>query len=412
MKIAMIAPPWLPIPPNGYGGIENVIAALVPALMDLGAEVELFTVGETTLQSNKNHWLYSTGQYKHIHDPMLHALPIIIAHTMYALNKIRDAGDFDVIHSHVDYIDAFAALNPEDLPPIVHTLHGPPFTTPDRLSLNLPDNIPMYQQLVRAKNLYIVGISKALLQHAPRALRPLLLRPVYNAVNPDLFPYVTEKSDYFITLARFNRDKGQGIAIRACMQLGYRLKMAGGVGTLMRPKQVMMELANPLSSYRSLDDFRYFSDEVFPYLEPGEIEFVGDLAGQNKLDFISHARALLFPIQWEEPFGMAAIEALACGTPVIAMAHGALTEIIEHGVNGFLANSEEEFTEYMQRIDKIDPAACRQSVEDRFSDHAMAKQYLHRFETAIQKRNEQLVARQYAIRRPYPASPTVGGNLR
>ena len=407
MKIAMIAPPWLPIPPAGYGGIENVLAALVPALMNLGADVELFTVGETTLQAHKNHWLYPTGQYKYIHAPMYDALPVLIAHTMFALNKVRAAGDFDVIHSHVDFIDAFAALNPDDLPPIVHTLHGPPFTTPDRLSLGLPDNIPMWQQIARANNLYVVGISKALIQHAPRALRHMLLRPVHNAVAPAQFPFVAEKSDYFVTLARAHPDKGQAIAVRACMQLGCRLKMAGTVGTLSRPKQVLMELANPLSPHRSLLDFRYFSDEVFPYLEPGEIEYVGDLGGQNKLDFLSHARALLFPIQWEEPFGMAAIEALACGTPVIAMARGALTEIIEHGVNGFLAHNEAEFVEYMQRIGEIDPAACRKSVEDKFSAEVMAKQYLKRFETAIQKRRDHLAMRRYALQRPaaaYPAS--------
>ena len=391
MKIAMIAPPWLPVPPVGYGGIENVLAVLIPALMEQGAHVELFTVGDTTIKATRNHVLYPEGQYNYIHHPMYESLPIPAAQTFFALNKVLAAGDFDVIHSHNDLTDILAAAYANDLPPVVHTLHGPPFTTPDRLELGLPDNLPLWKQLgasqrlTRQKNLFIVCISQTLAGNAPRGLRPLLLRPVHNGVDPTQFPFVSKKSDYFVTLARSHPDKGQGIAARVCSKLGLKLKLAGVVGSMNRPKQVMLELANPLSRYRSLIDFRYFSDEVFPYLDD-TIEYVGDLSGQNKLDFLSHARALLFPIQWEEPFGMAPIEALACGTPVVAMARGALPEIIEHGVNGFLAKNEVEFEHYMLRVDEIDPAACRKSVEDKFSAECMAYEYLKRFNTAIKKR--------------------------
>ena len=391
MKIAMIAPPWLPIPPVGYGGIENVLAVLVPALMELGAEVELFTVGETTIKATKNHSLYKIGQYEYIHEPMYNALPIAIAHTLYAINKVLAAGDFDIIHSHNGYVDTLVAAYADNVPPVVHTLHGPPFTTPDRLAQNIPDNLPMWRQLAKSqkltksKNFYLVSISNTLAKYAPSTLRPLMLKPVYNGVDPAQFPFVTKKSDYFATLARSHPDKGQGIAARLCAKHGYRLKLAGVVGNMTRPKQVLLELANPLSHYRSLIDFRYFSDEVFPYLDDGDIEYIGDLSGQRKLDFLSHARALLFPIQWEEPFGMAPIEALACGTPVIAMARGALPEIIQHGVNGFLANNEKEFESYMARVGEIDPAACRKSVEDKFSADCMARQYLNRFETVLKK---------------------------
>ncbi len=391
MKIAMLAPPWLPVPPVGYGGLENVLAVLVPALMELGAEVELFTIGETTLKATKNHYLYKKGQYEFIHEPTYHVLPILVAQTLFAFNKIQEAGDFDVIHSHNGFVDPLAAAYADALPPIVHTLHGP-FTTQDRLDMNIPDNLPMWrqvglsQQLSKNPNLYLVSISKALAKNAPRALRQIMLKPVYNAVDTALFPFVSEKSDYFITLARHHPDKGQGIAVQACAKLGYRLKLAGVVGNMSRPKQVMLELANPLSSYRGLTDFKYFSDQVFPYLDEDNIQYVGDLSGQNKLDFISHAKALLFPIQWEEPFGMSPIEALACGTPVVAMARGALPEIIQHGVNGFLAHTVEEFEHYMQRVDEIDPAACRKSVEDTFSAHCMAEQYLDRYKTAVNRR--------------------------
>jgi glycosyltransferase involved in cell wall biosynthesis len=235
--------------------------------------------------------------------------------------------------------------------------------------------------------LFIVPISKSLVRDAPRQLKPIILKHVHNGVDPRRFPFVADKSDYFITLGRFSPDKGWAIAARICSRLGCRLRLAGIVGNMKRPKQVLMELTNPLSPHRNLADFKYFNHEVFPYLEEGLIEYVGDLAGQNKLDFIGHARALLFPVQWDEPFGMVAIEALACGTPVVAMARGALPEIIEHGVNGFLAHDEAEFEHYMQRIDEIDPRACRKSVEDKFSARHMAEEYLRRFEQVLRLRH-------------------------
>jgi glycosyltransferase involved in cell wall biosynthesis len=384
LRVAMIAPPWLAIPPVGYGGTENVIAALVPGLMVLGVSVELFATGDSRLKANKNHWLYKTGQYEFIHRPYYDTLPIISAHLLFALDSIQRDGGFDIIHNHITPLGpTVTAYAGNHLPPILHTLHGPPFTTQDRLDLDIPDNLPLWRQLGDNHRSYYVGISRALMRRAPRALARQTLRPVHNAVNVADFPFVVKKHDYFITLARFHPDKGQGTAARLCQQDGYKLKMAGMVGDITRPKQVMLELANPASTYRSLIDFRYFSDQVFPHLEDSQIEYVGDLSGERKLQFVSRAKALLFPIQWEEPFGMAAIEALACGTPVIAMARGALPEIIEHGVNGFLAHNNREFRSYMKRIGDIDPALCRQSAEKRFSAPVMARNYLRRYKQVL-----------------------------
>ena len=146
-----------------------------------------------------------------------------------------------------------------------------------------------------------------------------------------------------------------------------------------------MELGNPLSRYRSLEDFRYFSDKIFPYLDDGFVEYVGEVSGQPKLDFVSNARALLFPIQWEEPFGMAPIEALACGTPVVTMARGALPEIIQHGKNGFLAKTKGEFKQYVKRVGEINPTDCRASVERYFSAACMAKAYEDRYKHVISR---------------------------
>lgn len=384
LRVAMIAPPWLPIPPVGYGGIENVLVALIPELLKLNIEVELFTTGDSKIKSTKNHWLYKNSQYEHIHKSQYESLPITIAHLMFALNIIRKDGGFDIIHDHNGFIGPLTLANTaEDLPPAVHTLHGPPFTTVDRLDIGIPDNLLMWKQFGNSTKLFLIGISQALMKNAPKELNKIILPPVHNSVVVDTFPYTPKKQDYFITLGRFHPDKGQAVAVKACIELGYHLKMAGVVGDIGDPKKLILELANPLSRYRSVADFRYYSDYVFPHLEPNIIEYVGEVNDVAKMSFMKNARALLFPINWDEPFGMVVLEALACGTPVVAMSRGAMPEIIEHGVNGFLAHSEAEFKHYMTKIDEIDPLACRQSVERKFSSSEMARKYAEHYATIV-----------------------------
>ena len=148
----------------------------------------------------------------------------------------------------------------------------------------------------------------------------------------------------------------------------------------------MLELANLLSKYRKDPDFRYYSDKILPLtIANPRITFLGNVAGKRKMKLLSEAKALLFPIDWEEPFGMVMIEALACGTPVVAMNRGAVPEIIEHGVNGFIADTEAEFAQYIKRVGEIDPEVCRKSVEDKFSVDTMAKAYIERYEQAIKR---------------------------
>ncbi len=396
LKVAMIAPPWLPVPPVGYGGIENVLYALVPELIKLGVEVELFTIKGSTVRATKKHWLYAKDQYDYIHRPMYDSLPINVAHFMFALDVIRRDGNFDIIHDHNGFIGPMVLANSaSDLPPAIHTIHGPPFSTPDRLEQGLPDNVPMWKQFKGAKKLWFVPISDALGNAAPAEIKSIMLPAVYNSVAVEQFPFVQRKKDYFITLARFHPEKGQAEAVQACLELGYKLKMAGGVAGIASPRKLLLELANPLSSYRGIVDFRYFSDKIFPHLDQ-HIEHIGDVAGEHKMQVISQAKALLFPIQWDEPFGMAAIEAMACGTPVIAMARGAMPEIIEHGVNGFLANDLTEFKKYMQQIDTIDPKVCRESVESRFSAPTIAKSYLARYQSVLKYQKATLTEPEYS----------------
>jgi glycosyltransferase involved in cell wall biosynthesis len=250
----------------------------------------------------------------------------------------------------------------------------------------MPDNRPFWRSVAGDHRLYFVSISDAMQKTMPAQLKQNMLPTVHNAVDVAEFPFVDKpgKKKYFMTLARFSEEKGQHIAAKVCARLGYQLRMAGTVATIDSPRKLVLELANPLSHYRHDRDFEYYSDKILKYtLRHPRIKYVGSVSGKNKMKFISEARALLFPITWNEPFGMAVIESLACGTPVIAMNRGAMPEIIEHGVTGFLANDEKEFADYMQRIDEIDPEACRRSVEEKFSAEKMANMYIDRYREVI-----------------------------
>lgn len=392
MKVAIIAPPWLALPIKGYGGIELVLEGLIDGLKHQGVEIELFANGQRKIRGVKTHSLFKTEQFQNIHKPYYETVPIIQAHMTYAINKIREAGDFDIIHDHSTLVGpTFFSLTGylPNIPPVVHTFHGPPFTSKADIAKGDISNRLHLEQINDFGQMYMVCISKAMTKTAPKAISDHLLAPVHNAIDPKRFPFKAEKKDYFITLARFDPDKGQDVAAKLAVRLKKRLRMAGTVAGIGTNRKLLSELSNPLSSYRGNEEFRYFSDKVLPYiLNYPRITYAGNLSGKRKMKFVSEAKALLFPIDWEEPFGMAVIEALACGTPVVAMDRGAMPEIIEHGVNGFLAKNEEEFASYMERVEEIDPVKCRESVEKKFSADAMAAEYVKRYEEAIQRSKE------------------------
>ncbi len=390
MRVAIIAPPWLALPVRGYGGIELVLEGLIRELIHQGVEVEVFGNGAHKMRGVKTHSLYKTEQFEHIHQPYYQTAPIVQAHLTFALNKIREDGHFDIIHDHNTLIGpsllAYASQLP-GVPPVLHTFHGPPFTVLSDQSQDAINNKTHLEQLRDMGNMYMVCISNAMSKSAPRSIKPHLLKAVHNAVDVSQFPFQEKKKNYFITLARFTKEKGQAVAAKYAAQQKQKLKMAGTIAGIDSKSKLLLELSNPLSKYRSNDEFRYYSDEVFKYTikYPSLITYAGNLGGERKLTFISNAKALLFPIDWEEPFGVAVIEALACGTPVVAMRRGAMPEIIEHGVTGFLADTEKEFGEYMKRVDEIDPAACRADVERRFGANTMARAYIDRYEEVLRR---------------------------
>jgi len=387
MRVAIIAPPWLALPITGYGGIELVLEGLIGGLLKQGVEVELFGNGAHRIKGIKTHSLYKTEQFHHIHQPYYETTPIVQAHLTFALNKIRKDGNFDIIHDHNTIIGPtfFAqASQLEGMPPVLHTFHGPPFNDPNKYPADAINSSAYLEQLTDMGRMYMVCISHAMAKTAPATIKPHLLPAVHNAIDVSHFPFRDKKKDYFITLARFTKDKGQAVAAKFAAQQKQKLKMAGTVAGMSNKSKLTLELLNPLSDYRSNEEFRYYSDKILKYtIKHRTITYVGNLGGERKMNFLANAKALLFPIDWEEPFGMAVIEALACGTPVVAMRRGAMPEIIEHGVTGFLADTEAEFGEYMKRVGEIDPAACRAAVEKRFGANTMAESYIERYDEVL-----------------------------
>ena len=388
LRVAMIAPPWLALPIKGYGEIELVIEGLVEELTKLGVTVELFANGARKMHGVTTHSFYTKELFEKIDWPYYDApLQVMQTHLHFALKKIEEVGNFDIIHDHNPYIGpSFFALASRigSVPPVLHTFHGPPFSTPRMLVDGQEDNRPQLSEVGDYGKLYFTSISRALGLQAPKEVRRRMLKEVHNAIELEGFPFVENKKDYYITLARFTSDKGQQIAAKFAAKKRKRLRMAGTVAGIGSNRKLLFELSNPLSSYRQNEEFRYYSDKILPYvLRHPRITYSGNLSGAKKMQFLSEAKALLFPIQWEEPFGMAVIEALACGTPVVAMKRGSMPEIIHHGVNGFLAETEAEFMDYACRVGEIDPAACRRSVEKKFTAPIMAAAYLKRYKEIL-----------------------------
>lgn len=377
LKIAVIAPPWLSLYPGCYYGIEIVVQNLASALTKSGHQVELFTVSGTKTKVSKTHWYHKDDQYKHIHRPYYEATSIIIAHIQYALNIIRAQGDFDIVHDHNSYLGPAILSNATDLPPVLHTLHEP-FTDRRILSRGIPDNKLMFEQFRHIKNLYFNGVSKSQLKNAPAAIKSHLKGAVYNGVDLRDHFYGSKKDNYFLFSGSITPDKGIDVAARVCFELGLELKIAGTIGGgIKSPAQLKRELKNAARRDNEDLSFKFFKQSVLLYLKPRQLEYLGSVSGIRKKRLYSRAKAFLNPIDRDEPFGMSVVDALASGTPVVSYKRGAMPEIIQHGVNGFLANNYQEFKQYVKRVGEINPENCRKSVEKRFSADIMAQNYIN-----------------------------------
>jgi glycosyltransferase involved in cell wall biosynthesis len=333
MRIAQVAPLYESVPPKLYGGTERVVAWLTEELVRRGHEVTLFATADSLTSA------HLVAPYKRALrlDP---ARPDPVAlHTVELAQVFRRAAQFDVIHCHVDYLAfPFGRLVPT---PVVHTLHG---------RLDLKSLAHVFGEF---SDVPLVSISES--QREPVGSLPLnWIATVHHGLPLDDIPFRPAPGRYLAFLGRISPEKRVDLAIAVAKRVGLPLRIAAKV---------------------DVSDGAYFEREIRPLLDHPLIEFVGELGDDEKVTFLGEALCLLFPIDWPEPFGLAMIEALACGTPVVARPCGSVPEVVRDGVTGYLGESVGELARAVKRIDLVDRARCRADVEERFSVGAMANRY-------------------------------------
>lgn len=330
MHIAMVAPPYFSVPPAAYGGIESVVAGLVDALVARGHKVTLIGAGNHSTKAQR--FLRTAEDYSA--EKLGEVMPEIVHGAKVA--TLLEAIDVDVIHDHTM---AGPLMARGRLTPTVVTAHGPV----------RGENGDYYTAL--GDTVHLVAISQAQRQSAPELTWSAT---VHNAVRADTFPCRTAKDDYAVFLGRFHPDKAPHLAIDAAREAGLPVVLAG-------------KCSEPLER-------AYFSREIEPRIGPDVTIFgVADAAAKRRL--LSRAACMIFPIRWEEPFGLVVIEAMACGTPVVALRRGAVPELITHGETGIIVDHPDELPAGIAAALDLEPAACRKHVEAGFTVEVMAEGY-------------------------------------
>jgi glycosyltransferase involved in cell wall biosynthesis len=360
ITVLVNAGPWLPVPPVAYGGLENVVATLVPELRRRGVRVVLATVGESSLAADEVVSAFPDGQFRHLARPYNQVGAIAHAHMQAVVRRLR-RGDIDVVHDHLEIVGpaTLAALGPE-FPPALHTLHW----DPQRAAA-------FYREFDARGRVWVNGVSDTQLAQAPLELQGLSLGAVPLATPiPSRRPLPrSERGDHLLVLGRICRLKGQHLAARVARRTGVPLVLAGPVGRA-------ASLAEIDEIDAAEDDVTYWREEVAPLVDGRQVRWVGSVGGAEKATLLRSARALLMPVQWEEPGATVVAEALAEGTPVIALRRGVLPSLVDHGVTGYVADDEDGLAEAVGQLAAIDVAACRRAAVERFSPAVMAERYL------------------------------------
>jgi glycosyltransferase involved in cell wall biosynthesis len=340
MRVAILSPVWFPVPPPGYGGIELVVSLLADGLVDAGHEVTLFASGDSHTKAELS-YVYARAPS----DLIGTALPDL----RHSLACYVRAEEFDVVNDHTGPLGAAVGAAVDT--PVVHTVHGPLDSEAGEI----------YEDLARVGP-QVGLISLSLNQRRSRPNLPWVAN-CPNAIDLSLYPAKPHKGDYLLFLGRMSPDKGCHRAIAVAMELELPLKIAG--------------------KSRERGERQYFAEFVEPHLGQHGIEYLGEVSHGHKVELLQDARATLFPIEWEEPFGLVMIESMACGTPVIATRYGAVPEVIEHGRGGIVVDHYREMAAALDQADALDPIECRRYVEERFAPERMVAEYLDAYQTAL-----------------------------
>jgi glycosyltransferase involved in cell wall biosynthesis len=353
MRIAQIAPLHEAVPPQFYGGTERVVSYLTDALVDLGHDVTLFASGDSHTKAT----LEAVWPRALRLDP---AIRDAVAPHMLLLEKVREvAHEFDVLHAHLDYLpfSLFSQLGV----PFVTTLHG---------RLDLPELQPVFNTFPKVP---VISISNSQRLPLPQAN---WLDTIYHGLPKNLLtPQPDKEPEYLAFLGRISQEKGVDTAIRIAVQSGLPLRIAAKVDKA---------------------DSVYFTTTIQPLLSQPRVEFVGEISEAQKPAFLSGAKALLFPIDWSEPFGLVMIEAMACGTPVIAFNRGSVPEVIDHGLTGYICEDVQGAVGALRRLDELSRTEIRAQFERRFSSKTMAQNYVDGYSTLIEA-TRRPVLRQVAV---------------
>jgi glycosyltransferase involved in cell wall biosynthesis len=341
LRIAIVSPPWFPVPPPRYGGIEWIVSLLADGLVENGHDVTLFASGDSTTRAKL------ASVYKEAPSEFIGRSSYELHHVLSCYER---AGDFEVINDHSGALGAvIGATSPV---PVVHTVHGPL----DRRSGEL------YKQIARVAP-RVGFISLSMNQRVPQPDLPWVAN-CPNALDLKAYPVHPHRGDYLLFIGRMSPDKGCHRAVEVAEQAGLPLKIAGKMQERLEEE--------------------YFEAAVRPHLGP-DIEFLGEVTHEEKVDLLQNARVTLFPIKWQEPFGLVMIESMACGTPVIATRWGAVPEVIVDGKTGIIVDEHTEMAAAIPQADRIDPMDCRRYAEEQFSAERMVRDYERAYEKVIER---------------------------
>lgn len=347
MRIAQVAPLIEAVPPKLYGGTERVVSYLTEELVRMGHEVTLFASGDSHTRARLVPVVPEALRLAGVRSPEAY-------HVLLIDEVFERADDFDVLHFHTDYLHLPLARR-HDVP-CVTTMHG---------RLDLPELVPVFRRYADAA---LVSISDAQREPLPFANWQAT---VYHGLPRGLYPFGEGRGGYLAFLGRVSPEKGLDVAIEIARRANRQLRVAAKVDPA---------------------DRAYYEERIAGLLEQPGVEFVGEIGDAEKGAFLGNAAALLFPINWPEPFGIVMVEALACGTPVIAFRCGSVPEVIEQGVTGFVVDDVPSAVRAVHHVSEIDRRRCREVFEARFTAQRMARDYVAVYEALVHRHRRATLA--------------------